>query len=139
MEVHETAARTKNEQLLIDTLESGSESLGEFSASEWTPPDSSYGAAIPVAGWIPKHIRRLIEFSVSALFVMLVVYIVITTSINTDRHQNTKYNNSLIELDDDLYVQYDDLYFFKYDDDIYDAEEEEYNQDANDQDDYFGD
>ena len=34
------------------------ESVQDFEESEWTPPDSSYGAAIPLFGWIPKKTRQ---------------------------------------------------------------------------------
>jgi hypothetical protein len=37
---------------------------------EWTPEDSSYGAAIPVCGCIPKHIRRMIEYCLCIILLL---------------------------------------------------------------------
>ena len=56
------------------------ESIGDFSRSEWTPPDSAYGAACPVCGWIPKHVRRMIEFSLICVMVLAFLYMVVTVS-----------------------------------------------------------
>lgn len=52
-----------------------------FSEADWTPPDSSYGAAIPVGGCIPKNIRRLIEWTILAGLFLGVVMFLIATSI----------------------------------------------------------
>lgn len=57
------------------------DSLYDFHESEWTPPDSSYGAAIPIAGCIPKHIRRAIEVTLIGLGVIGLVFLIVTTSI----------------------------------------------------------
>lgn len=37
---------------------------------EWTPEDSSYGAAIPICGCVPKHIRRLIEYCLCIILLL---------------------------------------------------------------------
>ena len=50
-------------------------------AEEWTPTDSAYGAAIPVFGWIPKPIRKIIEATFLFVLVLAFVVVVISASI----------------------------------------------------------
>ena len=102
----------------------GRDSIADFDDSEWTPPDSSYGAAIPVFGCIPKPVRRTIEFTLIAMMILGFVYLLVTTSIHITNERNKIVNNSTspsshnnggrIALDDDLYVEdyraNDDLY-----------------------------
>jgi hypothetical protein len=52
-----------------------------FSEEDWTPLDTSYGAAIPFGGFIPKTIRRLIEHCILVLFVLSLTGLVVVTSI----------------------------------------------------------
>jgi len=78
------------------------ESLVDFHDSEWTPPDSSYGAAIPVGGWIPKPIRRLIECTIVGAIISGLIYMVITTSIRL----RGEGDSSGMYLDDDRYIAY---------------------------------
>ena len=88
-------------------------SVGDFSKSEWTPEDSAYGAACPVCGCVPKQVRRLIEFSLIGIMVVGFVWMVIATSIHvTNARRNATMNNStevyndqMIALDDDYYVE----------------------------------
>jgi hypothetical protein len=89
------------------------ESQGHFRDSDWTAPDSSYGAAIPVFGWIPKSIRRLIETTMIAAMVLTLVYLVVTTSIRVSEESghinnstNAKNNADSLYLDDDRYIEY---------------------------------
>jgi hypothetical protein len=135
--------------------------LADFDESEWTPPDSSYGAAIPVGGWIPKPIRRMIEWTLIALVAAGVVYVIVTTSIhltddrkNYHRHKNdTDASDTGLDLDDRWYIEYSnddhrgrgndyDLYD-EVDDDAYqgDAAYREENADDgfDDADDYYAD
>ena len=49
--------------------------------AEWTPTDSAYGAAIPVFGWIPKPIRKIIEATFLFVLVLAFVVVVISASI----------------------------------------------------------
>jgi hypothetical protein len=58
------------------------DSLADFDESEWTPQDSSYGAACPVCGSVPKHVRRAVEFSMISLLVLAFIYFLVMTSIN---------------------------------------------------------
>jgi hypothetical protein len=87
------------------------ESLHDFQESEWTPPDSSYGAAIPVFGWVPKNTRRYIEFLMMLLLIAGLVYLVVKVSviIADARHENSINNGGTLDfLDDDRYVDYTD-------------------------------
>jgi hypothetical protein len=106
----------------------GADSIGDFDSAEWTPPDSAYGAACPVCGWVPKHVRRMIEVSLIAGMVFGFVYLVVTTSMHINNERNAQkatenttsisdsYNGGQIALDDDLYVEYNRNYV---DDDKY--------------------
>jgi hypothetical protein len=70
------------------------DSLRDFDASEWTPPDSSYGAAIPVAGWIPKSWRRSMEWIVLAAVAAIVVVLIVRTSLKANDNNNSGGSNS---------------------------------------------
>jgi len=103
------------------------DSVADFDENEWTPPDSSYGAAIPVGGWIPKKIRRGIEATLIGMMIVGLVFLVVTTSIRvTEDAKHMKNNTSSnggssggIQLDDDRYIEYrdDDGAFANADDD----------------------
>lgn len=117
----------KKSKKSVDSRSSDADTISNFSSSEWTPADSAYGAACPVCGCIPKHFRRIVEFSLIAGMFIGFIYILVKTSVNltNERKQNT-FNNSTeadqyisgqIALDDDLYDAYnvnasndDDLY-----------------------------
>lgn len=74
---------------------SDEDSLADFDDSEWTPHDSSYGAAFPLCGWIPKRIRRLIEATMIGIVVFMLVYLVVTTSIKISGiHDKSSSHNS---------------------------------------------
>lgn len=95
------------------------ESLSDF--KEWTPPDSAYGAAFPICGWVPKHHRRLIEATIFALFVFVLVFFVVSTSIrvsldrNSDSSQSSSGSNKVS--DDDYYIESDNYHYDNADDD----------------------
>jgi hypothetical protein len=104
------------------------DSIADFDKSEWTPEDSSYGAACPVCGCVPKHVRRAIEFSMISALVLVFVYLLVMTSINVSdartashrsnstsaedtfdsrqNYTNNNYSNAALT-DDDTYVKYD--------------------------------
>jgi len=97
-------------------------SLDDFDESEWTPPDSSYGAAIPVAGWIPKHIRQLIEGTLISIGVLGVALLIVATSIRwTDGIGSTsnsvEVTDNATTVGDDEYVAYESSYRDNGDDD----------------------
>lgn len=131
-----------NSDSLYRLSKDSSTSIGDFDTSEWTPQDSSYGAAIPIAGWIPKRIRRDIEWTVSVMLISLCAFLIITTSMRAERHKHnddvTTYDTNGLDLDDDRYMYYDDA-FYKQQDDVYNDEEEEFEQDEDDMDDYMDD
>jgi hypothetical protein len=124
------------------------DSLADFEDSEWTQPDSSYGAAIPFGGWIPKNIRRTIESTIIAMLVIGLVYLVVATSIrvteeSASRHSNTTSNSGAdyggLNLDDDRYIAYgnDDasaysVYGYRSNDDAYSNGDDTYSNQNDD-------
>jgi hypothetical protein len=86
--------------------------MAGYHETEWTPPDSSYGAAMPVGGWIPKNVRRLIESTLIAGMVLGLVYLLVATSIqvsdSVSDHKSdlstTSGNTSVSTVDDDDYT-----------------------------------
>lgn len=83
--------------------------LADFDESEWTPPDSSYGAAIPVGGWIPKPIRRMVEGTLIALGIVALVYLVVNTSMRVTNERNRNKHsdgqtNDYVQSGDDYYA-----------------------------------
>mmetsp|Transcript_11066 Transcript_11066/g.26581 ORF Transcript_11066/g.26581 Transcript_11066/m.26581 type:complete len:393 (-) Transcript_11066:481-1659(-) len=65
------------------------DSIGDFDDSEWTPPDSSYGAACPVCGCIPKRVRQMVEMTLIAAMVFFLIYLLVTTSMKiADAHRS---------------------------------------------------
>ena len=122
-----------------------SDSLADFEESEWTQPDSSYGAAIPFGGWIPKNIRRTIESTLIALLFIGLVYLVVVTSIRVTEETSSRHSNSTgngtdyggLNLDDDRYVAYgnDDassIYGYKSNDDAYSNGDDTYSNQNDD-------
>jgi hypothetical protein len=93
---HNFTATTTTTATTTDT--EGLDPVSDFDDSEWTPMDSSYGAAIPLAGWIPKGIRRTIEFTVLAGIALMIVFWIVETSVrSSSTHNNSKssnYNNN---------------------------------------------
>ena len=79
------------------------ETASEFKESDWTPPDSSYGAACPVCGWIPKHVRQKIELSLIALSVLCFLWAVVVTSTRVSNAGKAMHNET--SLGDDFYSQ----------------------------------
>lgn len=84
------------------------DSVCDFHESEWTPPDTSYGAAIPVGGWIPKTIRRLIEWTLIGTVICCVAFLVISTSIKISGSESRS-NSTIVSgmnYDEDPYNSY---------------------------------
>ena len=72
------------------TKSSTADSIADFDDSEWTPPDSSYGAAFPVCGCVPKRVRQMIEMTLITAMVFFLIYLVVTTSMKiADAHRKT--------------------------------------------------
>ncbi len=79
----------------------------EFSANDWTPQDSSYGAAFPYCGWVPKKKRKMIEKVIYVLAGFFVLWLITTiamllTSDNKKSSSSVYYDDNLG--DDDHYV-----------------------------------
>lgn len=98
----------------VSNLSKGGSTKGDemtvesFSEDEWTPHDSAYGAACPVCGCLPKHIRRGIEVTLIGMLIFLLVYLVVTTSIriNNEHASSSTGSNSRGNLrDDDYFVE----------------------------------
>mmetsp|Transcript_22840 Transcript_22840/g.33728 ORF Transcript_22840/g.33728 Transcript_22840/m.33728 type:complete len:312 (+) Transcript_22840:109-1044(+) len=112
--------------------------VDDWDNQEWTPKDSSYGAAFPVCGFLPKNVRRAIEFSLIAGALFGVIYVVVTVSIKlTNEHRRKNETNSTVSnimVNDDHYIEYNqdnqnddvDDYFNEY----YEEEEENDDDDA---------
>jgi hypothetical protein len=80
---------------------------------EWTPQDSSYGAACPVCGCVPKEYRQYIELAImavatAAVVVMTVHVIAPLTFFHSSGHNSSSRNSTStsVNLDDDFYVEY---------------------------------
>mmetsp|Transcript_36681 Transcript_36681/g.72124 ORF Transcript_36681/g.72124 Transcript_36681/m.72124 type:complete len:458 (-) Transcript_36681:423-1796(-) len=80
------------------------------SVVDWTPEDSSYGAACPVCGCLPKRFRRLIEFSLYTALGFILIFVVVMFSIKLTEDVVT--NSS----DDDYHRKYNSTRYDDYDD-----------------------
>jgi hypothetical protein len=81
----------------------------DFHQSEWTPPDSSYGAALPVFGWIPKNTRRYIEYTIYVFMVLGLIYMLVMLAIRiSDGGQDDIAEDNGLGLNDDRYIEYSD-------------------------------
>ena len=85
-------------------------SLSKFTEGDWTPPDSSYGAACPVCGWIPKHVRQKIEFSLILILALVFLWAVIATTMHvSNARKNAELQNATgydsFVFTDDFYVE----------------------------------
>jgi len=95
---------------IIRTKSSTGDSIADFDDSEWTPPDSSYGAACPVCGFIPKRVRQMIEMTLIAAMIFFLIYLLVTTSMKiADAHRKEGSENASstapVVTDDDVYVE----------------------------------
>lgn len=124
-----TSLRSSFSRSPEDDDEDDNDSLTDF--KEWTPPDSAYGAAFPICGWVPKHYRRLIEATILALSVFVLVFFVVTTSIrlslddkaNQDSSASDNSGSSNQFSDDDYYIDYNNDHYNNVDDgDEYDGD-----------------
>lgn len=82
--------------------------IESFNEEEWTPQDSAYGAACPMCGCLPKHIRRGIEVTLIGILIFVLVYLIVTTSIriNNEHASSSSGGKSSKTLrDDDYFVE----------------------------------
>uniref|UniRef100_A0A7R9WQS7 Uncharacterized protein n=1 Tax=Craspedostauros australis TaxID=1486917 RepID=A0A7R9WQS7_9STRA len=98
-------------------------SLRDFREKDWTPQDSGYGAACPVCGWIPKPVRRAIEYTLIVGMVIFMVYIVVVASIQLKKERSQNESNVTsdnydggVQTDDDLYQEYSNDHYYQDDD-----------------------
>lgn len=82
----------------------------EFTERDWTPQDSSYGAAFPWCGWVPKSKRQLIEKIMIALAGLFVIWLITTiamllTSSDKKNGSSSYGDDDSLQLDDDFYVK----------------------------------
>ena len=67
---------------IVPNESSDTEQKTQFSYNvEWTPQDSSYGAAIPAFGWIPQRKRKLLEVFFLLVLAALLIVAVVKTGI----------------------------------------------------------
>jgi hypothetical protein len=71
---------------------------------EWTPQDSSYGAAVSAFGWLPKRIRKLAESVFVVLTFAILVYLVIKIGAEISRTHSSSSGGDLDLDDDDHYI-----------------------------------
>ena len=74
---------------------------------EWTPQDSSYGAAVPAFGWIPKRIRKLLEGIFLVVIMTFLIFVVVKTGINLKSSGSGGGEDIYFE-DDDHYIAFND-------------------------------
>ena len=76
----------------------------EFSERDWTPQDSSYGAAFPFCGWVPKSKRQLIEKVLLGLAGFFVIYMIVNIAmlLTSDKDSSYQYYDNDNYKDDDL-------------------------------------
>uniref|UniRef100_A0A7S1BW12 Uncharacterized protein n=1 Tax=Corethron hystrix TaxID=216773 RepID=A0A7S1BW12_9STRA len=76
-----------------------------MSTVDWTPQDSSYGAACPVCGCLPKRYRRLIEASlcIFLLFSLIASVVMLSIRLTEDVNKNSQYVKQ--DIYDDVYTR----------------------------------
>jgi len=74
---------------------------------EWTPQDSSYGAAVPAFGWIPKRIRKLLEIVFVVIITALLIFFVTKTGMRL-KSSGTGGGEDIYFEDDDHYLAFND-------------------------------
>ncbi len=68
---------------------------------DWTPQDSSYGAAVSAFGWLPKRIRKLAEAVFVILAVGILLYVVVKIGAEINRTHSSSSSGGDLDLDDD--------------------------------------
>jgi hypothetical protein len=73
---------------------------------DWTPQDSSYGAAVPACGWVPKRIRKLIEIIFFLAVTALIIFLVVKIGIKLTGNEHKSSSGTDLDLwnDDDHYI-----------------------------------
>ena len=89
--------------LSLSHLMIGSRSIDE--KVDWTPQDSSYGAAVSAFGWLPKRIRKIIEGFFVIFIMTLLIYIAVKTGIKLKSSGNGNGEDTIMN-DDDYYIAF---------------------------------
>ena len=79
------------------------------STVEWTPQDSSHGAAVPALGWVPKRIRKLLEIILVLILMTLLIIVVVKTGIKLKSSGSGRGGDIYFD-DDDHYVAFNGDY-----------------------------
>ena len=74
---------------------------------QWTPQDSSYGAAVPAFGFIPKRIRKLLEGVIFVILVCLLLFVVVKVGIMLKNSSSSSGGQDIEFDDDDHYIAND--------------------------------
>ena len=74
---------------------------------QWTPQDSSYGAAVPAFGFIPKRIRKLLEGIIFVILVCLLLFVVVKVGIMLKNSSSSSGGQDIEFDDDDHYIAND--------------------------------
>ena len=75
---------------------------------QWTPQDSSYGAAVSAFGWLPKRIRKMAEAVIVVLAIAILVYLVVKIGAEINRNHSSASSGGGLDLDDDdHYIAHD--------------------------------
>merc|ERR1712029_1232733 len=75
---------------------------------EWTPQDSSYGAAVPAFGWVPKRILKLFEGFFVVIVLALLIFVVVKTGIKIKSSGSGGGEDISYFDDDDHYIAFND-------------------------------
>lgn len=92
----------------------------DFTDRDWTPEDSSYGAAFPFCGWVPKSLRQGVEKAIIALVGLFVIYLIVSIAmiLKPDNPNSSGYKTDDFYItDDDFYVTNDNVAYDDDDDD----------------------
>lgn len=98
----------------------------EYNDIDWTPEDSSYGAAFPFCGWVPKSLRQAFEKAMIALTGLLIIYAIVSIAILLTGDGDKKNGKTSTYSYDDFYSIDDDFYV-----------RDQWNDDNDDMDDYM--
>ncbi|KAL9183710.1 hypothetical protein ACHAXT_004566 [Thalassiosira profunda] len=74
---------------------------------QWTPQDSSYGAAVPAFGWIPKHARKILEGVLVVLIMTMLIFVVVKVGIALKSSGSGEGEDTYFA-DDDHYIAFND-------------------------------
>mmetsp|Transcript_2908 Transcript_2908/g.4028 ORF Transcript_2908/g.4028 Transcript_2908/m.4028 type:complete len:139 (-) Transcript_2908:281-697(-) len=98
-------------QLSTNDAQSNQNEAIDLESVVWTRPDSSYGAACPICGFLPKRIRKKMEYIILLSLATLFVGFVITASIRLS-NDKSKGDGDKSSYSVPKKWDYDDDYYF---------------------------